>query len=310
MIDGDMDNVQPEFKSEFGTREWAHEYKAYWGVFPMAGAENEAEGGGVEGEAEGDTSDEGQGDSPGLYDLSTVPDAYRGEVEAILKSIEGNVTKKFQEAAEYRKQWEPFESLNLTEQDPEQLANLLAFAEIANDQELFQEWWEKVGEEYGFAGSSDESDDDDLFDGEDDDGDMSDEEAAQALGEIFEQMLEERLNPIQEQLSQREHQELVQEVENEIEETLGKLEEQYGEFDVETVLKFALAHEDEDDPITAGFMDYQGLLAKTETGVLSGKNNGSTSLPPGTPDTNAKMPTTFDEAGEMAAARIRAANTV
>jgi hypothetical protein len=45
--------------------------------------------------------------------------------------LEGNVTRKFQEAAEYRKQWEPFEELGITRIDPEEMAELLAFRELA-----------------------------------------------------------------------------------------------------------------------------------------------------------------------------------
>lgn len=64
----------------------------------------------------------------GLYDLSTVPEELRDSVAPILKEIEGNATKKFQQHADFRRQWEPYEELGIHELDPEGLGNLLEFA--------------------------------------------------------------------------------------------------------------------------------------------------------------------------------------
>jgi hypothetical protein len=51
---------------------------------------------------------EGQGGGLGLYDLTTVPEHLRPVVEPLLKKVEANVTQRFQEHADFRKQWEPF----------------------------------------------------------------------------------------------------------------------------------------------------------------------------------------------------------
>jgi hypothetical protein len=81
---------------------------------------------------------EGQGQpdaQTGLYDLSTVPEEYRSHVEQHLKDIERNANKRFQEAAEYRKAWEPYESLGINEVDPEGLSALMEFAQAIADPE-------------------------------------------------------------------------------------------------------------------------------------------------------------------------------
>jgi hypothetical protein len=75
---------------------------------------------------------EGQGQSDaetGLYDLSTVPEEHRSIVEQHLKEIERNANTKFQEAAEYRKSWEPFGELGLQEVGPQGVGALLQFAQ-------------------------------------------------------------------------------------------------------------------------------------------------------------------------------------
>ncbi len=74
---------------------------------------------------------EGQGQSDaqtGLYDLSTVPEEYRSHVEQVAKDIDRNVNAKFQEHADFRKQWEPFQELGLHEYDPEGVGALLHLA--------------------------------------------------------------------------------------------------------------------------------------------------------------------------------------
>jgi hypothetical protein len=79
---------------------------------------------------------EGQGQpdaQTGLYDLSTVPEEYRSHVERIAKDIDRNVNAKLQEAAEYRKSWEPYSQLGVNEVDPEGLAALMEFAQAISD---------------------------------------------------------------------------------------------------------------------------------------------------------------------------------
>lgn len=79
---------------------------------------------------------EGQGQqdaSTGLYDLSSVPEEYRSHVERIAKDIDRNVNAKLQEAADYRKSWEPYQELGLHEYDPQGLSGLMQFAEALSD---------------------------------------------------------------------------------------------------------------------------------------------------------------------------------
>lgn len=81
---------------------------------------------------------EGQGQpdaQTGLYDLSTVPEEYRSEVERIAKDIDRNANAKFQEHAEYRKSWEPYEKLGVNTVDPEGLSALMEFAQAISDPE-------------------------------------------------------------------------------------------------------------------------------------------------------------------------------
>jgi hypothetical protein len=95
-----------------------------------------------------------QDDSQGLFDLGDIADpAVRSEVERIAKDIERNVNQRFQSHAEYRKQWEPYEELGLTDLDPEGVAGMLGiFEQLANPEtaaEAILELAEAVGVDLG-----------------------------------------------------------------------------------------------------------------------------------------------------------------
>src|SRR3954465_2872880 len=100
---------------------------------PAPGAQPDAAGG--EGQGQGASTD-----NLGLHpDLSNVPEGIRSQVEALLKEYDGNVTWKFQEAAEYTKQCEPYQNLGINELEPDELSDLMAFREIASDPDSFRE---------------------------------------------------------------------------------------------------------------------------------------------------------------------------
>ncbi len=255
----------------------------------------------MNGEGEGTTQpEEGQGgESQGFvesYLERNVPEDYRTHVEPYLRDVEKNTNERFREHADYRKQWEPYEELGLTEYDPESLQNLIQFAQMAADEDQFKEWVSSAAREMG------------LIDADEDIDDLEDEDESD-LEALLEQKLEERLKPLTERERQREEQERINAASEQIDEEINTLKEQYGEFDEQIVYRFALPY-DGPDAIQQGFKDYQEWLSKTENGVLEGKD--STPPPPeghGRADTTAKPITEFSEAKRLARERIHQANS-
>lgn len=246
-------------------------------------------------------NDSGQGNE--FYDsiLSDVPQEHRPYVESAIKEFDGRVTKKFQEAAEYRDQWQPYEELGINEYDPESLQSLLQFAEIANDPDTFREWWEKVGDEQGWT--------DDLILSDNDDDEDDDEFNKQELMEQFAQMLDERMQPLTERERAREEESRLNAAEQAIDEQMEQLKQEHGEFDEQAVYKLALAYSDEDNPIELAFKDYQSLVGDIEKGTLESKSGQP---PPseagGRPNTTAQPITTWEDAKEAAVERFKQAN--
>jgi hypothetical protein len=241
---------------------------------------------------------EGIDSSNGLYpDLSNVPEGVRQAVLPLLKEYEGNATRKFQEAAEYRKQWEPFEQLGINQIDPEEMADLLAFRELASDPDQFAEWYQQVGEQLELGGGPQY----DQQPSEEGGMDMG------ALEDMIGRALDQRLGPIEQTFQQQQEAQNLAQAESYITSQLDGLQEQHGEFDRDAVCQLALAY-DGPEAVEKGFADYQRLIGQAEKGVLSGKLQQPP--PPeqgGRPGTQAKSITDFGEASQAAREMLRRA---
>lgn len=255
-------------------------------VQPAAGSENGATGEESEGYA---GTFAGQGDDSqgaGLYDLASAPPEVRPFLESELKKIEGNVTRKFQEHAEFREKYGPLAEVEgLADLDPETLSSLVAFHQVTQDPELFQQWLSEVGGDAGAGGELDEDgwlemgiekgwfDGADVPDG-DEGGDGLDADA------IRQQVLEEispQLQAFQEWQAKQEEEEQVNEQQKALTERLEELTEQHGDaLDVAEVLHLSHGYvaQGHEDPLGAAAEHYlritgaaQGELVDEKLGV-------------------------------------------
>lgn len=249
---------------------------------------------------------EGQGDSDvgSFFDLSNVPEDYQPHLEPILKEVQKNVDGKFREHADYRKQWEPYDELGLTEYDPESVQKLLQFAELIEDQDQFRQWWEAVGSEYGWSdellGDSDLDGDDDFSDG-DDVLDLS------TLEQTIAEKLDERLGPFLEQQRTQEEQHQIEEATAFVDSEIARLKEEYGDFDEQAVYRFAAVY-DSQDAIERGVKDYLSHINEIKKGVVAaGGNSPRVPEGEGLSNTNQEPITNFKDASAMAKDRLREA---
>lgn len=277
---------------------WAHVL-----AHPLAGADDGTVPAG-EGGGEGQGADAG---SSGLYDLSNVPEDVRESLMPHLKAIEGNATKKFQEHAQYRDQWKPYEELGLNEMDPQELQQLLDFADLAQDDDGWKGYIEAQAKELGLleaAGTEGEP-------GTEFEGMSPDEIQAE-----IDRRVEERVSPLEQRLSEQDSTRAVQEAkdaaENRLVECLGEAGIKLDDFPDEQqdrVYRLAMSYHEmgDDDPVGSAFKELQELVAGTENGLLSRKVNA-----PRAPEgaggqaaTATAQPKTFKEAGAAGLERIR-----
>jgi hypothetical protein len=255
------------------------------------GAEAPAEGQGAEG-------------TTGLYDLDSVPEELRSQLEPHLKAYDAQVTKKFQDAANYRQQWEPYEELGLNQYDPESVAGLLQFAQMAEDDNAFAQWFEQTGQESGLfeALGYQKAESEDMGDGFEG---MNPEQIAAMVQEAVAQ----QMAPVNEQLTAQQQETLVREAEQEITDRLEQIKgdnPNLPEGADDAILRFAhsFAEDDEEDPIGKGFEEYQRIVSQGESGLFAQKAGQPGPVEgPGAASTSAEPITSFDQA--KAAAKVR-----
>ncbi len=245
----------------------------------------------------------GDGDS-GLYDLDSVTPEVREVLEPHLKAIEGNATKKFQEAAAYRKQWEPFEELGVNEMDPQALGQLLEFAQMANDPEQFQSWVSERAQELGLLNQPDLADEDLLS--EDLSQDKVEEMISQKIAE-FQQSEEQKTQAQQEQQALEE--EAGKAITAELEQIRSDNPNLPEEADDAIVrLAYSYAEDDPQNAIARGFEDYKSMTGQAEKGLFDQKSGQPRSPEgPGAPDTSPERIASFGDPRlkEAATERLR-----
>lgn len=267
-----------------------------------AGVADPAAGGGEGGQG---------GGLDGLYDLTEVPEHLRPVVGPLLKKVEGNVTQRFQEHADFRKKWEPFDGIEgLTELQPEQLTELLEFQrEILSNPDSFKEWWKGIGEHGGWLqelagnGEDDDDDDDDV-----DPGLLELRGQIETLAGAVQQLIEGQQTRDQQDAQTQAKQAIRKELDDLAVEELGE-GQKFDELTEESILKLALAYPKDPNAIGKAYKDFlkitgksQGDLVKTALDQPAGVANAG-----GAPDTALEPPKTFAEAKERARARSRAA---
>lgn len=95
---------------------------------------------------------EGQGDSaPYAEFLERIPEGLRGDVEPVFKEWDANVTRRFQDHAEFRKQWEPLADTGISQLDPSEVSWLVQFRQALDDPQTMQQWWQSYAQQNGLT---------------------------------------------------------------------------------------------------------------------------------------------------------------
>lgn len=253
---------------------------------------------------------EGQGQadsiSSGLYNLDSVPEGIRDQVAPLLKEFDGNVTRKFQQHAE---QWKPYDELGIRDIDPEEMAHLVSFHQIASDEDAFKDWVKTAYDELHGEGAAA----------------ANPEAAAAAAGEqsqyLTQEQFESKLEEREAQREQeREQQELHDSIAREARETLDTVlkdvlpkdasaEDKQGVEDL--VCFMAQKHQSADgsvgDALKAGFADYQKLIGGAKSDALDEKlGQPKPAETGGRAASQPKPAESFEEAGARLKERLRA----
>lgn len=201
-----------------------------------------------------------------------VPEPLRAMVLPHMQHVEGLTTKKLQEAAELRKQWDGL----IGDRDPEVVAQYLKIAEQLDDPEQGPELIPKIAELYGLSIAEAQELADDIEDGQPDEGDDQTD-----IDALVEQRVQERLAPIESRFEAQEHEKRVAEVQEQIDTSLAAIKEQVGDANwsdelAKDIEQAAVLFKDEgsvDKAIAKGWEFLKRQTSRAQTGLLAAKRD-------------------------------------
>jgi hypothetical protein len=251
----------------------------------------------------------GLGESPFASVLEAVPNG-REAVEAALKKVEGGITQRFMEAADFRKQWEPYAEMGLSETPAEQVQQALAFSQLLQDpataKELvadpqgFESWWEAIGESMGYFAPGEDA------------AAAGDQQQAADEPPAWAQSLIDKVNALEQDTQQRTERETTQQAEARVKAEMDALVEEHTLDDDQRTAVLQLAHgyamAGHEDAIARGFADFQKIRGAAERGVIEDKSRQpAPATTPANADTQAPNPKSFRDARDMATRRLETA---
>lgn len=246
-----------------------------------------------------DQNDNGNGNPLHEDFINSAPEELREAAAELAPVWDQYVQGKFTEAAEFRKQYEPFAELPMDQVTPEDIQDYLAFKEIQSDPAALKAWHEQWGNTL-------RADHPELFD---DDGELlegvTDPRLAAELAQTKQQLQE--LTEWRAGLSEQENaQKAAEYVNNQI----SEIKQEYptlSDDDVDSICVLATKYLPKDgtqppeDFIKQGFKDFQRIVGQTERELFKTKENQPTPAMHGGRSATSPTPiTSFEGANEAA----------
>jgi hypothetical protein len=227
---------------------------------------------------------QGQGDATtGLYDLSSVDERYRADVERIAKDIDRNAQAKFREAADYRKQWQPFEDLGLTDQDPAQIRQMIELSQLLGDESTAQDAVLALAKHVGLE-----------VDGLDEEPEGEPDPNADLRSQV--EALKAAESERQQAQAQAQELQRLQDEWDDIVQEHGPFTDEQQELIVELASRF----DSEDEPLKAAHKLFNQIVGHGEQGLVKAKaGEPRAAEPAGRASTAVAPPETFEEAKRL-----------
>lgn len=207
------------------------------------------------------------GDAPYQAYLDRIPEEARGAAEEAFRDFDANTTRKFQDAADYRKQWEPLEATGVSQRDPAEVQWAMQFVDALSDPTAIQTWFTNYAKENGLTKAEQTEIEQEYID--------------PSVQSLVEQRLEASLGPVAKQLQEmaqwrtdQEQQAREAQAMSEIRSEIDELKAKHGdEFDESLVEKLLPQYIDTDPThaVARAFGDSQAIRSQIEKATLQGK---------------------------------------
>lgn len=243
------------------------------------------------------------GDAPYAEYLNRIPEEVRSEVEPVFRDWDSNTTRRFQEAAEYKRGWEPFEELGVNQRDPQEVQWAMQFVDALQNPSAIKEWFDGYAKENGLTPAQEAQ--------------LEQEYVDPSVQALVEQQLQAQLGPVASQLAEmsqwRQNQEqqareaqAMSQIKTEIDDLKAKHPDEFNEQMVEKLLPQYI----ESDPqhaVQRAFSDWQAIRSQIEKDTMQGKANAPAAAVSGGSADGAPEPiSTLKQAAEAAMEQLRA----
>lgn len=257
------------------------------------------------------------GDPPYADLLNRIPESVRGEVEPVLRDWDAQTTQRFQEASEFRRQWEPYQATGVNRYDPDSVEWALSFFEAQQtNPAAVKAWYDAYAQEHGLAAA--DAAVDAIQGGNQVPAQTYDEFGVAADTQALEQALKAQIGPLQQQIEsltrfqqEAEAKQREAEAERYLASQVAELKDKHpdafadtGPYGAEQMIGRLQEQYINTDPLNAvprAFADYQAIVAQVERNALQGKvNQPPAALSGGAANGAVEAPKTLSEARERA----------
>ena len=215
--------------------------------------------------------DGGATDAPYAEYLNRIPEQVRGDVEPIFKEWDANTTKRFQDAAEFRKQWEPLAETGVDQLSKDEVAWLVQFRGALDDPQTMQQWWDGYAQENGLNQPEAPQEPAPL----DDFGGFQDPQQLQTLIDQatgpLKQQLEQMQGHIEQQQQQQQQAQLVSQLEGQVAQLEKKQGRPFSDEERDVLARFASRYNDAETAIPRAYEDMQKFVGGVEKGAFQQK---------------------------------------
>jgi hypothetical protein len=250
------------------------------------------------GQAQPDPGQGGGGNELHQQFIQSVPEELREYAQQLVPHWDKHVQGKFTEHANYRKQWEPYEALGLTQHQPETLQEALALQAAFNDQAQLPDLYQQLGEYLEQNGLLQDPDPDPLGLGTS----VEENPLYQTVTQMQQQMqqVSQFIQGFQQQQAAAQAEQFV----NSQLEQIKAANPGLTDADVDAICTFALKYEGQDS-VQRGFADYQALMGRAEQGLFQKKDGApAPANSGGTAATRPQPIVSFEDAAAAAKERL------
>jgi hypothetical protein len=238
----------------------------------------------------------------------------RDEIAPVFKDWDANVTQRFQDAADFRRQWEPYQQAGISQVDPALAEWLVQFSGILDQPAAMQAWFEGYAQQHGLTPQQQQEEQQVQIDPYADPTDLQ-----QQLSSVVEKQLQQLLEPVTGQLGQlaewreaQEAQAAQQQAQSFIDSEFARLEKDHGQPIPRDQVELHIGKYIEMDPehaIERAWRDHQAMVGQIEKDLLASKLGQPPAaegggVPAVAPD-RLIGPDVLKQAGLQAAERIR-----